>query len=55
MNIPFLDLKSPHDELRAELREIFERIFDSGWYILGPYKEGEYVRGYQEFLRLKGK
>jgi dTDP-4-amino-4,6-dideoxygalactose transaminase len=35
MNIPFLDLKAPHEELRAELREVFERVLDSGWYILG--------------------
>ena len=35
MNIPFLDLKAPHDELRAELRVAFERVLDSGWYILG--------------------
>lgn len=35
MNIAFLDLKAPHDELRAELRAVFERVLDSGWYILG--------------------
>ncbi len=35
MNIPFLDLKAPHNELRAEMREAFERVLDSGWYILG--------------------
>lgn len=35
MNIPFLDLKAPHEELRAELREAFDRVLDSGWYILG--------------------
>ena len=35
MNVPFMDLKAPHDELRTELREAFERVLDSGWYILG--------------------
>lgn len=35
MNVPFLDLRAPHEELRAELREVFERVLDSGWYILG--------------------
>lgn len=35
MNIPFLDLKSPHVELRHELLEAFERVLDSGWYIQG--------------------
>lgn len=35
MSIPFLDLKEPHVELRDELRDAFERVLDSGWYILG--------------------
>lgn len=35
MKVPFLDLNAPHDELRAELSEAFERVLDSGWYILG--------------------
>ncbi len=43
--IPFLDLKTPHIELRAQLREVFERVLDSGWYILG----GETKAFEQEF------
>lgn len=35
MNVPFLDLKAPHKELRDEMREAFERVLDSGCYILG--------------------
>lgn len=35
MNIPFLDLKGPHDELRAELSAAFDRVMNSGWYIHG--------------------
>ena len=35
MNIPFLDLKKPHDELQNELRTAFERVMTSGWYIQG--------------------
>ena len=35
MNIPFLDLRMPHEELRSEMRQAFERVLDSGWYILG--------------------
>ena len=35
MSISFLNLRGPHVELRAELREAFERVLDSGWYILG--------------------
>lgn len=33
--IPFLDLKTPHVELRQPLEEAFNRVMDSGWYILG--------------------
>lgn len=35
MIIPFLDLKAPHEELRTQMLEAFERVLDSGWYILG--------------------
>lgn len=35
MNIPFLDLKAPHKELRDEMRVAFERVLDSGLYIQG--------------------
>jgi len=33
--IPFLDLQSPHKDLRDELTEAFSRVLDSGWFILG--------------------
>ena len=33
--IPFLDLKSPHIELRSQLEAAFDRTLHSGWYILG--------------------
>lgn len=47
MIVPFLDLKTVHQELRVELREAFERVLDSGWYILGnEVKEFE-----QEFAK----
>lgn len=35
MNIPFLDLKKPHDELQEELGAAFARVMNSGWYIQG--------------------
>ncbi|MCC6209307.1 MAG: DegT/DnrJ/EryC1/StrS family aminotransferase [Gammaproteobacteria bacterium] len=38
--IPFLDLKAPHAELRDELRAAYERVLDSGWYVLGGEVEG---------------
>jgi dTDP-4-amino-4,6-dideoxygalactose transaminase len=34
--IPFLDLKAPHVELRAEISAAINRVVDGGWYILGP-------------------
>lgn len=34
-SVPFLDLKSPHVELRPQLETAFERVLDSGWYIQG--------------------
>ncbi|MGB8517278.1 MAG: DegT/DnrJ/EryC1/StrS family aminotransferase, partial [Gallionella sp.] len=44
--IPFLDLKSPHVELRIQLEEAFKRTLDSGWYIQGnelKYFEQEFA------------
>jgi len=35
VSVQFLDLKLPHDELRYELRNAFERVLDSGWFVLG--------------------
>ncbi|MCA0197281.1 MAG: DegT/DnrJ/EryC1/StrS family aminotransferase [Proteobacteria bacterium] len=37
--IPFLDLKAPAQELRAEIDQAIARVIDSGWYILGPEVE----------------
>lgn len=34
--IPFLDLKSPYQELKAEIDEAVARALASGWYIGGP-------------------
>jgi dTDP-4-amino-4,6-dideoxygalactose transaminase len=39
MRVPFLDLKSAHHELRAELEAAFNRVLDSGWFIMGPELE----------------
>ncbi len=33
--VPFLDMKSPYLELKAELDAAYQRVMDSGWYILG--------------------
>jgi dTDP-4-amino-4,6-dideoxygalactose transaminase len=35
MNVPFLDLKAAHAELGMSLRDGFERVMASGWFIQG--------------------
>jgi dTDP-4-amino-4,6-dideoxygalactose transaminase len=39
MTVPFLDLEAGRAELRAELQAAFERVMDSGQYILGKEVE----------------
>ena len=39
MKIPFLDLKAPYQELRAELDAAYWRVMESGWFILGEEVE----------------
>ena len=34
--IPFLDMKAPYVELRAEIDVAIARVLEGGWYILGP-------------------
>lgn len=36
MRIPFLDLKTGHDDLRQEMHEAWQRVLESGCYVLGP-------------------
>lgn len=52
MNIPFLDLKLPHVELRSELRDAFERVLDSGWYILGNEVE-QFEQEFAEYCEVE--
>src|SRR5215203_3023689 len=33
--VPFLDMKSPYRELKNELDAAYQRVMESGWYILG--------------------
>jgi len=35
MKIPFLDLATPYQELKTELDAAYQRVMESGWYILG--------------------
>jgi dTDP-4-amino-4,6-dideoxygalactose transaminase len=38
-NVPFLDMNSPYHELKAELDDAYQRVMESGWYILGQEVE----------------
>ncbi len=35
MEVPFLDLKAPYLELKEEIDAAYQRVMESGWYILG--------------------
>lgn len=50
MAIPFLDMKSPYQELRDDLDKAYQRVMNSGWYILG----GEVDAFEQEFAAYCG-
>jgi len=39
MTIPFLDMKSPYDELKSGLDAAYERVMRSGWFVLGQEVE----------------
>lgn len=39
MKVPFLDLKAPYLELKTELDVAYQRVVESGWYILGEEVE----------------
>ena len=51
-NIPFLDLKATQQELSAELEQSFDRVLNSGWYILGPEVEA-FEAEYAEYCEVK--
>jgi dTDP-4-amino-4,6-dideoxygalactose transaminase len=36
MRVPFLDLARVHQEIRVPLESAFQRVMDSGWFIMGP-------------------
>lgn len=39
MRVPFLDIGRMHREIRGQLESAFERVMDSGWFIMGPEVE----------------
>ena len=52
MKIPFLDLKASYLELKDELDSAYQRVMESGWYVLG--KEVQAFEGeFADFCELK--
>lgn len=39
MNVPFLDLIAPYQELKADLDAAYQRVMESGWFIMGAEVE----------------
>ena len=50
--IPFLDLKMPHLELRAELELAFKEVLNSGWFTQGNQLD-EFEKEYAEYCGVK--
>jgi len=50
MEVPFLDMKAPYLELKSELDTAYQRVMESGWYVLG--REAEAFE--QEFAEYSG-
>ena len=50
MKIPFVDLRAMHEEIRQELREVFERVVDQSTFVLGP----EVLHFEEDFARYVG-
>ena len=50
--IPFLDLKTPYQELKSELDGAYFRVMNSGWYILGEEVEA-FEKAYARFCGVR--
>jgi dTDP-4-amino-4,6-dideoxygalactose transaminase len=48
MKVPFIDLKASYDELKTALDEAYQRVMDSGWYLLGHELE-EFESAYASY------
>ena len=52
MKVPFLDLKAAYLELKDELDDAYQRVMNSGWYILGEETEA-FEREFAEYCGAK--
>jgi dTDP-4-amino-4,6-dideoxygalactose transaminase len=51
-NVPFLDLAALHAEIRQPLEDAFQRVMNSGWFIMGPELEA-FEREYADYCQVK--
>lgn len=47
--VPFLDMKPQYEELRAEMDSAYQRVMDSGWYILSD-EVGNFEKEFAQYL-----
>jgi dTDP-4-amino-4,6-dideoxygalactose transaminase len=52
VSIPFLDLSAPYAELRAEIDSAYQRVMNSGWFVLGSEVEA-FEREWAEYCGVK--
>ena len=52
MNIPFLSFSGMHDPLKTELSKVFEKVYDSHWYIMGNNLK-EFEKNYSIYSKTK--
>jgi dTDP-4-amino-4,6-dideoxygalactose transaminase len=52
MNIPFLNFEPMHNQLKSEMMEVFEKVYDGNWYILGAQLK-TFEQNYAHFNEVK--
>ena len=52
IKIPYFDLKTPYQELKAELDEAYFRVMNSGWYVLGEELEA-FEQAYAQYCSVR--
>jgi len=52
MNIPFLNFKPMHEQIRSEMQHAFSEVYDSYWYVMGE-KLQNFEASYADFNQTK--
>lgn len=52
MKIPFLNFSPMHSAIKAEMQEVFNRVYDSNWFVLGKEVE-QFENAYAAFNQVK--